>query len=307
MKTVVAVPFYKKLGSNLLNLILIVFIFYVGQNILIPILFSILLATLLLPVAQFLQRVGFNRILSILCAVVGALFIISAIIYFLTSQVANFLNDMPTIESRLDVLFTAIKEWVHENFNISRQDQEDYVSETIKNIQNSEAGGIVGRTFFTVTGAISYIVFLPIYAFLILYYKDLIKQFLIDIFKNSHEEKVREVLRESLSISQLYITGLLTEVVIVFALNASGFFLLGIRYALFMGLLAALLNLIPFVGMITANVCCMLITVIYCDHLGQVPMVAVILIMVHFIDNSVILPLVVGSKVRINALVSRHA
>lgn len=302
MKTVVEGPFYKKLGFTLLSLILIVFIFYIGQHILIPLLFAILLAILLLPVAQFLQRIRFNRVLSILCALVGAMIVISALIYFLTSQIASFLNDMPTIESRLSILFMNVKEWVSDNFSISVRAQDNYITETILNIKNSGDGGIVGKTFFTVTGAISYVFFLPIYTFLILYYQEHFKQFLINVFKDGHEEKVREVLRESLSISQQYLTGLLTELVIVFTLNAIGFFLLGIKYALFMGLLAALLNLIPYVGMIIANVFCMLITVVACDHMGQVPMVAIVLVVVHLIDNSFIMPLVVGSKVRINAL-----
>jgi predicted PurR-regulated permease PerM len=302
MKAIIEVPFYKRLGTNLLSLILIGFIFYIGQHILIPLLFSILLAILLLPVTQFLQRMRFNRILSILFALVGAMLIIASIVYFLTSQIANFLNDMPTIENRLGMLFLDVKQWVSNNFNISIVDQDNYVTETMRSIQNSGAGGIVGKTFFTLTGAISYVFFLPIYTFLILYYQDHFKQFLIDVFKNSQEEKVREVLRESLSISQLYLTGLLTELIIVFALNATGFFVLGIKYALFMGLLAALLNLIPYIGMVIANAFCMLITVISCDHMGQVLLVAVVLVVVHFIDNSFIMPLVVGSKVRINAL-----
>ena len=302
MKSIPETPFYKRLSFNLLSVILIVFILYIGQQIFVPLLFSILLATLLLPTTQFLQRMKFNRVLSIIIALLGATVLIVSVIYFLTSQIASFINDMPTIEYRLVSLFDAVKQWIYENFYITIETQDAYITETLHNLQNSGNGGIVGRTFFTLTGVVFYVFFLPIYTFLILYYQNLIKQFLIDVFKNSHEEKVREVLKESLSISQLFITGLLIEMVIVFALNAAGFFILGVKYALFMGLFAAILNLIPYVGMILANICCMLITLITCERMSQVPMVALVLIIVHLIDNSFIMPIVVGSKVRINAL-----
>jgi predicted PurR-regulated permease PerM len=302
MKATAEIPFSRKLSFSLLSLILIAFIFYIGQHILIPLLFSILLATLLLPLSQFLQRIRINRVLSIVLSLILASIILASVIYFLTSQIAGFLNDMPTIESRLLYVYDAIKVWIYENFSIAIDSQEAYVKETIQHIQNGESGGIVGKTFFTLTGIISWIFLVPIYTFLILNYQDLIRQFLIDVFKNSHEDKVKEVLRESLSISQLYIIGLLTEMVIVFALNAAGFFIFGIKYALFMGLLAAILNIIPYVGMIIANVFCMLITLVACDSMGEIPLTAVVLIVVHLIDNSFIMPVVVGSRIRVNAL-----
>jgi predicted PurR-regulated permease PerM len=298
----IEIQFSKKLSFNLLSVILIVFIFYIGQHILIPLLLSILLATLLLPVTQFFQRLKISRVLSITLALVGAALLIASLIYFLVNQTAAFLSDLPTIEARVEELEIGITQWIYDNFSIPIEDQENFVSDYFQTMQSSPEGGIISRTFFTLTGAISYIFFLPVYTFLILYYQELIKRFLISIFKDGHEEKVREVLKESLSISQLYITGILTEMVIVFAMNATGFFIIGVRYALFMGLLAALLNLIPYVGMILANLICMMITVVYCTDLSQVPLVAIVLVVVHLLDNSFILPFVVGSKVRINAL-----
>ena len=64
---------------------------------------------------------------------------------------------------------------------------------------------------------------LPVYSFLLLYYRDMIKKFLISVFKDQHEDKVREVLQESRSIIQGYMTGLLVEMGIVAAINIAGF------------------------------------------------------------------------------------
>ena len=137
-----------------------------------------------------------------------------------------------------------------------------------------------------------------------LYYKDLIKKFIVAAFNISSENKVREILSESRSVSHQYILGLLIEMVIVFALNAVGFLILGIEYALFLALVAALLNLVPYVGMLIANIFCMITTFVFSENIFDVIWVGVILAIVQFVDNNFLMPRIVGSKVKINALVT---
>ncbi|MBA4057671.1 MAG: AI-2E family transporter, partial [Marivirga sp.] len=136
------------------------------------------------------------------------------------------------------------------------------------------------------------------------YYRKTIKSFLIGVFKNGTESKVREVLSESSTIAQQYVTGLMIETTIVFTLNTIGFLILGIKYAIFLALLAALLNLIPYVGMLVANIFCMLVTLVSSDNVRDVLWVGIVLAIVQFIDNNFGMPLIVGNKVRINALVT---
>lgn len=298
-------PFYKNLSFNLLTIGLLTLLLYVGQGILVPLLFAVLLASLLLPVTKFLERIGVHRVVSILLSLFLSIIVIGAIIYFLASQIANFLDDLPTIYERLTKLSSLIQKWVTETFNVGIRKQNQYLNGTgLKT--NAFGATLLGQTVITITQLLSYLVLLPIYTFLILYYKDLIKKFMIDVFKNSSEDEVREVLNESQFVAQGFISGLMIELTIVFALNAIGFLILGIKYALFLALVAALLNIIPYVGMLVANVFCMLITLISNEvmQLSDVLWVAIILIIVQFIDNNFLMPLIVGSKVRINALVT---
>jgi predicted PurR-regulated permease PerM len=98
--------------------------------------------------------------------------------------------------------------------------------------------------------------------------------------------------------------GLLIEMGIVAALNATGFLMIGIDYAIFLAVLAAILNMIPYVGMLVAAVVCMLITLANTNQISDILWVAVVLTIVQFIDNNILMPYVVSSKVKINALVS---
>lgn len=137
-----------------------------------------------------------------------------------------------------------------------------------------------------------------------LYHKDQIRRFLIVVFNVQNGEKVRHILQESRVVSHQYIVGLLIEMVIVFALNSAGFLILGIRYAWFLAAAAALLNLIPYLGMLAANIISMIITFVYSENIYDVFWVAAILAAVQFIDNNFLMPWIVGFKVKINALVT---
>ena len=99
-------------------------------------------------------------------------------------------------------------------------------------IQNF-GSAVFGQTFISVTGALLAIVLLPVYTFLLLFYKNMIRTFLIALFKGEHENKGKEVLQKSRSIVQGYMMGLIIEMVIVATINAAGFFILGIQYAIF--------------------------------------------------------------------------
>ena len=298
-----ATPYYQRLHYNIITLTLLAVILYLGQGILMPLFFAILLATLLLPVTNLLQRWRVPKALSIVMAIFVALAVIGGIIYFLSHQISIFLEDIDTIKARLTDLTRKLHGWIRETVNVSTSKQKEYIQDTAKNIKES-GPGLVGQTFLTLTEVLSYFVFLPIYTFLILFYKDLIKRFLIQMFRNGSEDQVAAVLYQSRSIGQQYILGLMTDMVIVFTLNSIGFLILGIKYAVFLALVAALLNLVPYIGMLIANIFCMLITMVSSQNLSDVVWVAVILAAVQFIDNNFLMPMIVGNKVRINALVT---
>lgn len=296
-------PFYKRFSLTLLSLAILCVGLIYGKDIILPLLFAVLLSTLLLPLTNFLSRKGLHRIFSIVLPVLLTLIVIGGVLYFLSTQVINFLDDAPALKERASEVSTSFQKWININTHITVRKQNEYIKETVEDIKDS-GPQLVGLTFGSLTGILTYIILLPIYTFLMLYYRKMIKSFLIGVFKNGSETKVREVLTESSTIAQQYVTGLMIETTIVFTLNSIGFLILGIKYAIFLALLAALLNLIPFVGMLVANVFCMLVTLVSSDDVRNVLWVGIVLAVVQFIDNNFGMPLIVGNKVRINALVT---
>jgi predicted PurR-regulated permease PerM len=303
MPPLTPLPFYAKLSSNLITIVLLGLLIYLGQDILMPICFAIVLAFLLLPITSWLTRIGLPEVVAMLVAILLGLLVIVAVGYFLSSQIAGFVDDIPKIRKNLGHHLQTVQEWIRDNFKYTKREQEKAVQDATKNMQ-SNGPGVLGTTVLSAASVLIYIVLLPIYTFLIMYYRNLIRKFLVNLFADSHKEKVEEVLHESRGIIQSYMVGLLIEMAIVAGLNAGGFLAIGIEYPIFLAVMAAILNMIPYVGMLIATVICMVITLTTAQNLSEIIWVGAVLLVVQFIDNNFLMPYVVSSKVKINALVS---
>lgn len=120
MNTVIdTTPFYKRLAFNLLSLLILGVVLYLAQGILKPLFFAILLSVLLLPVTNFFRSIKFNRLFSILITLILSSIIILTILYFLSRQVFNFLDDFENIQKRLDALYYSLQQWVKSEFGVT--------------------------------------------------------------------------------------------------------------------------------------------------------------------------------------------
>ncbi len=303
MESRLPAPFYQKFSFNLISLSIICVALYVGKAIILPVLFSILLANILLPLTHFLGRKKFNKSLAILLPLFFAIIVGAAILYFLSTQIINFVDDIPALRERINSVSHSFQLWFKQNTSITIWKQNQYINDTVSNLKDS-APELVSSTLTSLTELLTYATLIPIYTFLVLFYRDNIKTFLITIFQDYSKANVSDILSESTSISQQYLVGLSIETVIVFTMNSVGFLILGVQYAFFLALLAALLNLIPYVGMLVANVLCMTITLVSSDNLSHVLWVGIILAIVQLWDNNFGMTFIVGNKVRINGLVT---
>src|ERR1700740_2350167 len=116
-------PFYIQLGAKLVLLFLLGTIVYLGHDILVPIYFSILLSSVLLPVTTFLERIGLPKSAANLISVTIAIFIIAILVYFLSSQISSFAGDFPTIKRNLSEHYISLQNWLKQQLHISFKQQ----------------------------------------------------------------------------------------------------------------------------------------------------------------------------------------
>lgn len=296
-------PLYVQFGFKFLVIFFICYFIYVAQEILVPFAFAVLLAVLLLPLVNFFEKRNVPRVLSIAISLFLAAVFLSTIIYFLSKQIANFMDDIPSIERHLNEHWITVQKWIRAKMHISLRDQDEYFNDAAEKITGTK-GEYISNTFFSITEALMLLILLPIYTFLVLYYRDLIRKFLYAVFRKEYSERVGIVIKQSKLMINSYMTGLLIEMGIVAVCNSIGLVLLGIKYALFFGVMAAVLNIIPYIGMFTATLFTVLVTLTTSDNTSDVIWVVVIMYGIHIIDVNVMMPKIIASRLRINALIS---
>lgn len=297
-----SLPFYLKMSASLIIVTLILLLLYLGKNVLIPLFFAAIFCIFLIRPCNYLESKGVHHAIAAIICMVLAIGIASTIIYFISIQLVAFKNDLPALQSNLNKGFNNFQHYLQQHFHVTSRKFDSSV-EDLRNKAMANAPSILGNTFSTLSGVIEYAVLIPIYTFLFLLYRRLIVRFIAACFTDMQQPVVAQVLNRTEYVIRSYIVGLLLEMIIVAAMTFVGLLLVGAQYALLIAFITALLNLIPYLGILTAAI----ISVIITASSGQpitIVWVLVVLIVTHLIDSNILLPKVVGSKVKINALVT---
>ncbi|HTD98184.1 MAG TPA: AI-2E family transporter [Mucilaginibacter sp.] len=292
-------PFYIQSTAVLFGLILLVYAFAQLADILIPLAFSAFLAILLNPLCNWMQKHRVPPVLSIILAMLLAAAGVVALFYFLSTQIIQFGDSLPMLKQRFAEIFASLKQWLTATFGIAESKQDKMVNDVLNNSQ-----AVLGKTLNGVLGTFAVVFLLPVYIFFMLLYKNLILNFLYEVFAEENEKKVSEVLSETKGAIQSYIVGLLIETFIVGTLNSVALLLLDVKYAILIGSIGAILNLIPYLGGIIAIALPVLMATVTKDGYSTQLGVIVAYIIIQFIDNNILVPRIVSSKVQINALMS---
>jgi predicted PurR-regulated permease PerM len=295
------VPSYAKAALVFISVFAFVFTMYLGQGIIIPIVYAVIIAILLNPLVNYLIRKKINKIVSISLAVILAVIVVLIIFYIISSQVSMFSETYPQLKVKLNAASTKLFQWVSEKFNIRQAKIDLYIKET----QNTAISDLAIGEKLTAAGRIIVtLMLLPVYLSMILYYKPLLLEFIRKLFNHKHHHTVAEILLSIKKIIQSYLTGLLFEMIIIAVLNSTGLLLLGIDYAIILGITGAILNIIPYIGGIIAIALPMIIAFVTKDSLTYSALVFAVYMVIQFIDNHFIIPKIVASRVQINALIS---
>ncbi len=302
MEKPVNIPFYLKISQILLGIVAFFFILYEGSEIIRPLLFALILAILLNPLVEFLQRKKVNRVLAILITVLFAFIFISILLYFIFSQASLFSDAFPQLKIKFNLLIEQIIHWFSRTFNVSHRKIDLWISkQTSEGLNNTST--VISQTITTIGGLAVTLFLIPVYIFMFIFYKNLFLKFIACLFPTDQHAMVKDVLTETKTLIQNYLLGLSLEALIIATLNSIGLLILGIDYAILLGVIGALLNVIPYIAGLIAIALPMIIAVATKSSTAAI-WVFVVYIIVQFIDNHYIVPYVVASKVKINALIS---
>ena len=272
-----------------------------GREVITPLVMAFFLALMLLPVLRFLRRKKVPEGLAIFLAIIFLAIIIGLVIWFFSSQISRLIADFPQIKKNVQLHLNSLSAWINSKWGLSTERQVQLINE-----QNDKlftfASGMLGGAASSVTGTLIFFGLLPIYIYLLLFYKNLLIRFVFIWFPHKSQPKVKEVIHETEIIIKSYLIGLLIQITYITILLGGILLVIGIKHAILIGAIFAILNLIPYVGALVGNIIGVLLTLSSSQQLWPIFAVLITIAFVQFLDNNILMPRIVGSKVKINAL-----
>jgi len=295
---------YVKYTYILAALMLTVYAMIAAKSVLLPLLFSLFFSILLSPFCGWLEKYKFPRFLSSLAGILVGFVIFFGIGFFFYNQVVQFAQDADMIAERLEELLGAMEGFLGTWFAIEGEiNLNRVVSAIFEWVQENTTSLTRGLTGAAST--ITSIFLVPIYTYLMLLFRDVLKNFALKAFGKGEEEstnKVHSIILKVKTLVQKYITGVLMVIAILAVLDSIMLTIIGVEHAIFFGVFAAMLNVIPFVGPIMGSVLPILYALITMDSLFYPFIILIGFYVIQLFEGNLFTPMIVGSQVSMNAL-----
>ncbi|WP_241737979.1 AI-2E family transporter [Hymenobacter polaris] len=285
----------------LVGLSLLVFVLHKLDDLFLPLIYAILLSLLLMPIVTRLEKWRWPRMLSIATAILLVVIGIALLFGFFGSQIIGLRSELPLIQSKLVVLFDQTQQQLAQRFHFQPMSHEQVIDSSLAALQK-QSSKYLGSTLNTTLGVLSTVTLVPIYIFCFLYYRDHLRQFMFRFVEADKRTTVLHTVDNIQHVVQGYMTGLLTVIVVVSVMNAVGLLALGVKYAIFFAVFASVLAVIPYIGIIVGSIIPALITYVETGSLTHGLAVIGVFMVVQFISDNILAPLITASKVSLNPL-----
>lgn len=296
-------PYSFSLAATLVATAMTLLFMYATQGVLIPLLFSILISITLYPITRFFESLRVGRATAAILSVIVAITVIWTIGWFIVHQSIIIGKDASAITEKVISVFERAQNWIEQSFGIQRTEMMNKLQEQGNKLL-SNVGSMATATFGSIGNMLASAILVPLFSFFLLYYRVFFREFFFKAFSNAPHAKVNETLNKIYSVVQSYLLGLVTVMGIVAILNTVGLMILGIDYAWFFGTLAALLMLLPYIGIAIGSILPALFALAVKDSAWYAIGVIAWFQIVQFLEGNIITPNIVGSKVSINPLMA---
>ncbi len=291
------------LAAKLIVLCLTIVLAYTLRSVLVPLMFAVVISIMLYPVCHWLERMKLPRAAASIISVILATLILSGLLYFIVHQVIVIGRDGQDIADNFGKIYDSIQQFIARRFGVEPGTITSQIREQAHQ-SLSGMGKYLTSAFSSAGGTLASGVLVPIYTFFFLYYRDFFKDFLIQAMRGAGATKVLETINRIYNVIQSYLLGLVTVMGIVAVLNTAGLMVLGIEYAWFFGTLAAILILLPYIGVAVGSIVPALFALATMDSYWYALGVIGWFQVVQFLEGNFITPNIVGGKVSLNPLIA---
>ena len=293
-------PSYAKSAIFIIGFLALLSLLYIAKSIIIPLIFATIFAIVLHPVVNFFVKKKINRVVAITITLSLSILIIVAFGALFISQAVRFSESLPALADKITLLFNQTINWASGYFDINAQKIHEWFTNT-KEVLISSGGASMGKTLVSAGNLVVVLFLVPVYIFMLLYYHPILLEFIHRFFSESNQSQVSTIVTQTKTVIQRYLVGLVIEAAIIAILNTVALLILGIQYALLLGVISALLNVIPYIGGFIGVLLFILVALVTKSPI-YILYVILIYSTIQFVDNHYIVPKIVASKVKINAL-----
>ncbi|QDH80368.1 AI-2E family transporter [Echinicola soli] len=299
----IQIPTFIRILFVLLLIITIAFIMILGKKLLVPLMLAGLLSMLLTPLCEKLEKWKVPETVSALLSLLSGIIIVGAIIMLVILQIKGVSQDLGNVGQRVDEFFASVDQFFSVYLGIHLGLENGINKEQVVNVLQS-GNESMPQLLLSAIGSLTGLVFTPVFIFFMLIYRRHLTHFLVQLFKNHNQ---REVKREVLHIRRMvqgYIIGLLKVMAILAVLNTGALYILGIKHALFFGLFAAILNVIPYLGPFLGAILPFSYAMLTSDSMLSPFIIIILFAIIQLIESNFLTPKIVGSNVNLNAFIT---
>jgi len=288
-------PFGFRLTFVLFSIGLTVYGLILARDFLYPLCFGILLAYLLYPIVNFLEKKGVPRILAILAGILAGAVVFTFIGIFVFKRISMFTDELPLFRQKMIDHIEQFQSYFNENMGIPGDRLKEFLLGHLMNL-----GSQSEKIFSATTGTIFTVLMQPVYIFLFLYYRTKFAYFILKITGRHNRPMVVKILKDIATVVTRYMLGVTTVVLILCVFNSVGYLIIGIQYPLLLGVVSALFSFIPYFGNFIGGSIPFLFALLTEDSLVYSLRIFIFVYIVHLLENNILSPNIVGNNVRIN-------
>lgn len=292
---------------KIVGFIAVLFSLYVLKPLIMLLLLAAIFAVMIFPVQRFLERkLRCNRFLATLLSILVMFGCTVLLGFFISFQLGEFLNNGEEYISKITEILGAAVNSIESALGV-RKSNYSFAGDTDLN-ELLQGNFDKVSTFVLESGAVfSDLLLIPIYLFFFLYYRRFLRNFTYRLFNNKSKSFINILINKIYNIQQSYLAGLLKVILIVGVLNTIGLLALGIENAVFYGFFAALLLVIPYVGVIIGALLPALVALATKDSYWYAFGVLAVFGCIQFIEGNFITPKITGGNVSINSFIAIFA
>jgi predicted PurR-regulated permease PerM len=297
------IPGYLQVLAILLLIIVIVFILIIGRGLLIPLFLGGYIAMLMIPFCNWMESNKIPRILSGVVSLLCAIVIIVGLIFVVILQIRNFARDFDDVSERLQNYLTDLDRLATDLFDADLGVKDGIDKSQLFELLESNSDTVSNFLLNTI-GSLAGVVLVPVFIFFMLIYRDHLAEFISRLFYTHDGDDVQEKIKSLRKVVQYYILGVFKVMGILAVMNTAVLYIIGVKHALFFGIFAALLNIIPYLGPFLGAILPFIFAFLTMDGLIYPFMVVVSFTVIQAIESNFLTPKIVGRNVNLNALVT---